>query len=79
MSRIPAPPAKEASRAELAAALGLLEDRQREVLLMRFVDDMSLKEIAAALKIPLGTVKSRLHHALQRLREDARTRAYFLQ
>jgi RNA polymerase sigma-70 factor (ECF subfamily) len=79
LSRIPAPPAEKASRAELAAALGLLEDRQREVLLMRFVDDMSLKEIAAALKIPLGTVKSRLHHALQRLREDARTRAYFLQ
>ena len=79
LSRIQAPPAEKASRAELAAALGLLKDRQREVLLMRFVDDMSLKEIAAALKIPLGTVKSRLHHALQRLREDARTRAYFLE
>ena len=78
LSHIPAPPAEEASRAELAAALGPLKDQQREVLLMRFVDDMSLKEIAAALGIPLGTVKSRLHHALQRLREDRRTKDYFL-
>jgi RNA polymerase sigma-70 factor (ECF subfamily) len=42
---------------------------QREVVLMRFVDGMELAEIAAALEIPVGTVKSRLHHALKSLRE----------
>lgn len=65
-------------RTELAAVLGGLPQKQREVLLMRFVDGMSLEEIAGALKIPVGTVKSRLHHALRTLRTDERTRAYFL-
>lgn len=68
----------ELSRSELAAVLTILPDKQQEVLLMRFVDDMSLQEIAAALDIPLGTVKSRLHNALRTLRNDRRTRDYFL-
>jgi RNA polymerase sigma-70 factor (ECF subfamily) len=66
-------------RAELAAVLSVLADEQREVLLMRFVDDLGLREIAAALDIPLGTVKSRLHNALLVLRSDSRTRDYFLE
>jgi RNA polymerase sigma-70 factor (ECF subfamily) len=67
------------SRTELAAVLAILPDEQREVLLMRFIDDMSLNEIAAALNIPLGTVKSRLHNSLRILRSDRRTRDYFLE
>ena len=51
--------------------------RQREVLLLRFVDGLSLAEIAEAMDIPLGTVKSRLHNALQTLRQDERTRNFF--
>jgi len=77
----PAAPESEETehyRSELAAVLIVLPDEQREVLLMRFVDDMSLKEIAAALDVPVGTVKSRLHNALQALRRDRRTRDYFL-
>jgi len=69
----------EHSRSELAAVLIVLPDQQREVLLMRFVDDMGLKEIAAALQIPVGTVKSRLHNALRVLRKDRRTQDYFLE
>ncbi len=61
----------------LAEAVGALPDGQREVLLMRIVEEMSVSEIAAALDIPAGTVKSRLHHALGALREDARTRGYW--
>lgn len=61
----------------LAAIVGQLSEPQREVLLMRFVDDLPLAEIAAALDIPEGTVKSRLHHALDALRRDPRTRDYF--
>jgi len=41
---------------------------QREVVLLRFVDGMDLAEIAAALGVPVGTVKSRLHNALKQLR-----------
>jgi RNA polymerase sigma-70 factor (ECF subfamily) len=65
-------------RSELAAVLSVLPGEQREVLLMRFVDDMSLREIAGALAIPVGTVKSRLHNALRALQSDRRTRDYFL-
>ncbi len=71
------PPDRAAALGELATVLCVLPPPQREVLLMRFVDDMELAEIAAALAIPLGTVKSRLHNALQMLRADARTRRYF--
>jgi RNA polymerase sigma-70 factor (ECF subfamily) len=65
------------ARGELAAAMASLPEAQREVVLMRFVDDMSLLEIAQALGIPEGTVKSRLHNGLAALRKDPRTRAYF--
>ena len=54
-----------------------LPEGQREVLLMRFVDGMSLQEIADALDIPEGTVKSRIHNAIATLRTDARARRYF--
>ena len=77
---IPAPPQEAppgTARSELAAALATLSDPHREVLLMRFVDDMTLEEIAFALAIPIGTVKSRLHHALAELREDERIHRYF--
>lgn len=66
-------------RSELATFLNILPEEPREILLMRFVDDMSLQEIAAALNIPVGTVKSRLHRALRALRDDHRTQDYFLE
>jgi len=69
----------DASRTDLASALSTLATDQREVVLMRFVDDMSLEEIAQALKTPLNTIKSRLYRALETLREDPRTREYFLE
>lgn len=48
--------------------LSSLPDAHREVLLLRYVDGMSLNEIALAAGIPEGTAKSRLHHALAALR-----------
>src|SRR4051794_19762927 len=68
-----------AARPELTAVLAEIPETHREVLLMRFVDGLALAEIADALGVPLGTVKSRLHNALNMLRSDARTRAYFEQ
>jgi len=59
------------------AALAGLSPERREVLTLRFVDDLSLAEIAAALDVPLGTVKSRLHLALKELREDSRIKDLF--
>ena len=80
LSELAAPTTKETERcrSELAAVLTVLPNEQREVLLMRYVDDMSLQEIATALNIPLGTVKSRLYHSLRTLRNDRRTQDYFL-
>lgn len=60
----------------LTAVLALLAAEHREVLRLRFVEGFKLDEIAAALAVPLGTVKSRLHHALRTLRQDPRTREY---
>jgi len=53
---------------ETAALLQGLSDVQQEVILMRFVDGLDLQAIADALEVPLGTVKSRLHSALDLLR-----------
>lgn len=63
-----APEPEEAGRARLREAVSGLPEGQREVLMLRFADDLSLDEIARALSIPLGTVKSRLHNALSSLR-----------
>jgi len=49
--------------AEMLRVLGELPQPQRAVLLLRFLDDFSLAEIAEITGVPLGTVKSRLHHA----------------
>ena len=53
---------------DLDRLLASLPRGQREVLTLRFVDRLSLAEIATALGIPEGTVKSRLHTAISRLR-----------
>ena len=72
------PGADSAGTGALASALDALPDAQREVVLMRIVDEMSLDEVSAALGIPEGTVKSRLHNALAALRADPALREYFL-
>jgi len=70
LAELPAEPAVEAQ--PLDAALAALSPERREVLTLRFVDDLSLAEIAVALDVPLGTVKSRLHLGLKQLRDDSR-------
>ena len=54
--------------AELAAALKALPRRQREPLLLFAWGDLSYEEIAVALGLPLGTVRSRISRARSRLR-----------
>lgn len=61
----------------LESALARLPDAQREALLMHAADDMTHGEIALALGIPLGTVKSRIHAAMTTLRADPRLNEYF--
>jgi RNA polymerase sigma-70 factor (ECF subfamily) len=61
----------------LNQAISRLPAIHAEVLLMRFVDDLSMEEIGAALGVPPGTVKSRLHHAIAKLQADPDAAAYF--
>ena len=62
---------------QLRGMMRSLPAQQQEVLLLRFVDEHSLNEIAEMLEIPKGTVKSRLHNALRALAENPRTKKYF--
>jgi RNA polymerase sigma-70 factor (ECF subfamily) len=54
---------------DLERALMRLPAKQRSVLLMRYTAELSYQEIAEALSVPLGTVKSRIFEATGRLRE----------
>lgn len=69
---LPAPGVEELS--DIAALLRDLPEERREVLMLRFVDDLPLQDIATALDVPLGTVKSRLHLAIKTLRESPVTK-----
>ena len=53
----------------LADAVAALEPLDREVVALRFEEDLALAEIAAVLGVPLPTAKARLYRALARLRE----------
>ena len=55
----------------MAQALARLTAKQRAVLVLRFYDDLSQRDTAAALGVSAGTVKSQTSAALQRLRETA--------
>lgn len=48
-------------------ALGDLDDEQRQIVVLRDVEDLSYEEIADLLEVPRGTVKSRLHRARAQL------------
>lgn len=58
-----------AVRRELAAALAGLSAGDRDVLLLIAWADLSYEETAAALGIPIGTVRSRLNRARRKVRE----------
>ncbi|HEY5381110.1 MAG TPA: RNA polymerase sigma factor [Acidobacteriaceae bacterium] len=59
--------------AELAAVMLTLEPSYREVLTLRFHEEMSLEEIAAVTHAPLSTVKSRLYRGLASLKPKLMT------
>jgi RNA polymerase sigma-70 factor, ECF subfamily len=59
----------QALRRELADALAALAGEDRDVLLLWTYPQLSYAEIAAALGIPVGTVRSRLHRARSKVRD----------
>ena len=62
--------ASREDRAEVAAVLLKLEPNYREVLVLRFHEEMSLQEIASVTRAPLSTVKSRLYRGLAALKPE---------
>jgi len=54
----------------LLKAMDALDTKHRSVLVLRYFNDLSYQEIAEALEIPLGTVKSRLNQSLRYLKEQ---------
>jgi RNA polymerase sigma-70 factor (ECF subfamily) len=53
----------------LRATLADLPDRQREAVVLRFFEDLSVEETAAAMACAPGTVKATVHQALRKLKE----------
>jgi RNA polymerase sigma-70 factor, ECF subfamily len=61
--------ARQAEQESVQQVLKDLSDKQRAVLVLRYYWEMPYAEISQVLKIPLGTVKSRIDLALRTLRE----------
>ena len=54
---------------QLRRCIELLPGKHARIILLRFFEDASLPDMAAVLGCSVGTVKSRLHHALEKLRK----------
>jgi RNA polymerase sigma-70 factor (ECF subfamily) len=61
---------KGAFNETMATALNKLEDMHRSVFVLRYINQLSLKEISEISDIPEGTVKSRLFHATKKMAES---------
>jgi RNA polymerase sigma factor (sigma-70 family) len=61
-------------RRQVAAALAALPVEMREILVLREIEDLPYKQIAAVLDLPIGTVMSRLARARERLAAVLRVR-----
>lgn len=64
----------EQEKGEIEGALSGLPPEQMQVIQLSFVDGLSQNDIAAKLDLPLGTVKSRMRLAFNRLRDSAENR-----
>ena len=63
------------AKLSMNSALANLPDAQRRVLELAYFNGLSQTEIAEKLNQPLGTVKTRMRNAIQRLREMLATQA----
>jgi len=64
------PPETEDPRVEqMREAIARLPEPMRETLQLRLGEELSYQEVAAALGVPVGTVRSRIHNAVKLLRD----------
>jgi len=73
---------RPADRQDLALAvtlqelLEMLNEEEKHLILLRYYQDLTFKEIANALDMPLGTVKSAIYRALKKLRRTYKEAGY---
>jgi RNA polymerase sigma-70 factor (ECF subfamily) len=67
-------PEEEVERMELQERIhyeiGRLPDKYRSVIILRYIEELPLQEIADILELPLGTVKTRVHRGREALRKQ---------
>lgn len=68
---IPDPALEVVDRALVDSAMRRLDEQGRAIVVLHFFVGMPLTEVATSLRIPVGTVKSRLHRALGDMRAEA--------
>lgn len=61
---------EDASKRELLEVIGRLPQKHREVIVMHYIQELKISEMAEILNVPEGTCKSRLHKALTLLRNE---------
>lgn len=66
-------PEKFSEIQELHAKLDTLEDKHKDILIMRFVNDMSVQDIAAIYDEHQNTISVRIHRALEKLKNAYNT------
>ncbi|MFI6779546.1 RNA polymerase sigma factor [Micromonospora sp. NPDC050276] len=64
------------ARAELVGALTSLPVMEREILVLHYLEDLSVQDCAQICQVPVGTVKSRLNRARRLLREHLNGKGY---
>ncbi|MFI7436176.1 sigma-70 family RNA polymerase sigma factor [Micromonospora haikouensis] len=64
------------ARAELVGALASLPVVEREILVLHYLEDLSVQDCAHICQVPVGTVKSRLNRARRLLREHLDGKGY---
>jgi len=67
--------AEDVSRKDLIerirTAIGLLPDKYREILILRYVEDMDYRDISDVLRMPMGTVATTINRAKEKFRQIA--------
>ncbi|PFK31627.1 RNA polymerase subunit sigma [Bacillus cereus] len=66
------------SNQKLIALIHKLPYKLKQVIILRYLHDYSQEEVANILHIPIGTVKSRIHAALKKLRQQEQVEEIFL-
>lgn len=67
-------PAEAAEQREIRSLLAALPQEKRVVMVLKHYEGLTYEEIAAVLRCPVGTVRSRMHDALAILRREAQRR-----